>query len=162
MIAVTEKKKRQLSGQEHRKQDEARNEPSHVPSQLWEISCSETSSAAGVWERAKGRMQCQPSKRHKRLGTVTPEHFHSPATAIWIPHLHLCCAKHCGSRAAALALQQGATKVLVMGLTRPYCFPEPSLLPNLVLHCLGTYQGLPWSYHEGLLHNVTPCLEELP
>lgn len=99
-------------------------------------------------QKAAGRMQCQPRKRHKRWGTATPEHFHSPATAIWIPQLHLHCAKLRRSRAAALALHQGAAEVLVMGLTRPYCFPEPSLLPNLALHCLCTYQGLLWSYHR--------------
>lgn len=101
-------------------------------------------------QKAAGRMQCQPRKRHKRLGTATPEHFHSLATAIWVPQPHLCCAKHHRSRAAVLTLHQGATKVLVMGLTRPCRFPEPSLLPNLASHCLCTYQGLPWSYHGGL------------
>lgn len=106
-------------------------------------------------------MQCQPRKRHKRLGTAIPEHFHSPATAIWIPQLHLRCSKH-RSRFAALALHQGATKVLGMGPTRPYRFPELSLLPNPALHCLCTYQGLPWSYHGGLLHNATLCIEDLP
>lgn len=111
-------------------------------------------------QKAAIRMQCQPRKRHKGLGTATPEHFHSPATAVWIPQLHLCCANH-RSRAAALTLNQGATKVPVTGLTRPYSFLDTSLLPNLMLHCLCTCQGLPCSNHGGLLHYHTPCLEDL-
>lgn len=72
-------------------------------------------------QKAAGRMQCQPRKRHKRLGTATPEHFHSPATAIWIPQLQLCGAKHRRSRAAVLTLHQepqstgdGADKALLL------------------------------------------------
>lgn len=112
-------------------------------------------------QKAAGRMQCQPRKRHKRLGTATPEHFHSFAIAVWIPQLHLCCAKHHRPKAAVLTLHQGATKALVIELTGVYYFPEPHLLPNLALNCFCLYQGLPWSYHGGLLHKITLCLKDL-
>lgn len=111
-------------------------------------------------QKAAIRIQCQPRKRHRALGTSAPEHFHSPATAIWIPQLHVCCA-NLRSRAAVLILHQGAPKVLVTGLTRPYSFLDTTLLPNLTLHCLCTFQGLPCSYHGDLLHYDTLCLEDL-
>lgn len=112
-------------------------------------------------QKAAIRMQCQPRKRHKGLGTATPEHFHSPATAIRIPQLHFCCANH-RSRVAALTLYHRARKVLVTGLRRSYSFLDTSLLPNPTLHCLFTCQGLPCSYHEGLLHYDTLCPEDIP
>lgn len=59
-------KETKLFGQEHRKQDKARNESFPVLSQLWKLSCSETSSAAGDWESAKGSQQDAVSAKEGR------------------------------------------------------------------------------------------------
>lgn len=126
-------------------------------------SAVQTSSAAKVWERTKGSHQDAVSAKEEtqRVGNCNPRALSQPCNCNLdssAPSL-LCKSQ---MKAAACTLHQGATKVPVTGLTRPYSFLDTSLLPNLMSHCLWTPQGLPCSHHGDLLHyDETLCLEDI-
>lgn len=150
-------KETKLFGQEHRKQDKARNEPFPVLSQLWKQLFRNFISCRCLRECKRQPAGCSVSQGRDTKGWEVQ------------PQSTFCNCRFLSSISAeqfstdqGLTLHQEATRVLAMGLMVPYCFQEHNLLPSLGSHCHCAYQGLTWNQHGGLLHDARPSLEDLP